>query len=167
MKIIFFIFGLIAIFTTIKAVTHINPIYALLHLIISIFSSSMIFFNFGSDFAGALEIIIYAGSIMVLFIFTIMLISFNKSKQNQKRMHLKFKDWLIPAIISIILINIMIYSILIENNGEIAYKLIKIKEIGINLFGPYILVVELISFLLLSSLVVSFHFGKNIKRRKM
>ena len=69
MEFAFYICGLIAILATLRVITHTNPVHALLYLIISLLAISGVFFSLGAYFAGALEIIVYAGAILVLFVF--------------------------------------------------------------------------------------------------
>lgn len=71
----FYICGLIAILATLRVVTHTNPVHALLYLIISLLAIAGVFFSLGAYFAGALEIIVYAGAIMVLFVFVVMMLN--------------------------------------------------------------------------------------------
>ena len=71
MEFAFYICGLIAILATLRVITHTNPVHALLYLIISLLAISGVFFSLGAYFAGALEIIVYAGAIMVLFVFVV------------------------------------------------------------------------------------------------
>ncbi len=74
MEFAFYICGLIAILATLRVITHTNPVHALLYLIISLLAISGVFFSLGAYFAGALEIIVYAGAIMVLFVFVVRLL---------------------------------------------------------------------------------------------
>lgn len=78
MEFAFYICGLIAILATLRVITHTNPVHALLYLIISLLAISGVFFSLGAYFAGALEIIVYAGAIMVLFVFVVMMLSFGR-----------------------------------------------------------------------------------------
>ncbi len=75
MEFAFYICGLIAILATLRVITHTNPVHALLYLIISLLAISGVFFALGAHFAGALEIIVYAGAIMVLFVFVVMMLN--------------------------------------------------------------------------------------------
>jgi NADH-quinone oxidoreductase subunit J len=61
MEFAFYICGLIAILATLRVITHTNPVHALLYLIISLLAIAGVFFSLGAHFAGALEIIVYAG----------------------------------------------------------------------------------------------------------
>ena len=75
MNALFYISALVAVISTIMVVTRANPVHALLYLILSLFSVALIFFALGAPFVAALEVIIYAGAIMVLFVFVIMMIN--------------------------------------------------------------------------------------------
>jgi len=65
----------VAVLATFRVITNTNPVHALLYLIISLLAVSMVFFALGAPFAGALEIIVYAGAIMVLFVFVVMMLN--------------------------------------------------------------------------------------------
>ncbi|WP_016587074.1 NADH-quinone oxidoreductase subunit J, partial [Yersinia pestis] len=75
MEFAFYIAALVAVVATIRVITHTNPVHALLYLIISLLAISAVFFSLGAYFAGALEIIVYAGAIMVLFVFVVMMLN--------------------------------------------------------------------------------------------
>lgn len=161
MELIFYLFSILTIISTIQVINQNCPIHALLYLIISIISISCIFFTLGSYFAGALEIIIYASAIMVLFIFVIMMLNIDFNLYKKKYFFINYKNNITLLIIESILLLILILSILNSNTHKIIQKFISIKNIGIALFGPYFLIVELVSMLLLSGIVVVFHIGNN------
>ena len=83
MEFAFYICGLIAILATLRVVTHTNPVHALLYLIISLLAIAAVFFSLGAYFAGALEIIVYAGAIMVLFVFVVMMLNLGGTEIEQ------------------------------------------------------------------------------------
>ena len=91
---------------------HTNPVHALLYLIVSLLSIAGVFFSMGAYFAGALEIIVYAGAIMVLFVFVVMMLNPGKTQQDQEREWLKPSLWIGPGIVSLLLLVVMIYAIL-------------------------------------------------------
>nr|VUD22934.1 NADH dehydrogenase I chain J [Salmonella sp. NCTC 7297] len=80
MEFAFYICGLIAILATLRVITHTNPVHALLYLVISLLAISGVFFSLGAYFAGALEIIVYAGAIMVLFVFVVMMLNLGRQR---------------------------------------------------------------------------------------
>ncbi|VDZ89972.1 NADH dehydrogenase subunit J [Lelliottia amnigena] len=160
MEFAFYICGLIAILATLRVITHTNPVHALLYLIISLLAISGVFFALGAHFAGALEIIVYAGAIMVLFVFVVMMLNLGGAEIEQERQWLKPQVWIGPAILSAIMLVVIVYAILGVNDQGIDGTPISAKEVGIALFGPYVLAVELASMLLLAGLVVAFHVGR-------
>ncbi|PKH24406.1 NADH:ubiquinone oxidoreductase subunit J [Enterobacterales bacterium CwR94] len=159
MEIAFYLCGLIAVLTTLRVITHTNPVHALLYLIISLLAVAGVFFSMGAYFAGALEIIVYAGAIMVLFVFVVMMLNLGSTEQQEKDW-LKPAMWIGPSILSLALLAIVVYGILSVNDQGIEGTMIDAKAVGISLFGPYVLAVELASMLLLAGLVVAFHVGR-------
>ncbi|MEY0233463.1 NADH-quinone oxidoreductase subunit J [Providencia manganoxydans] len=162
MEFTFYIAGLVAVLATLRVITNTNPVHALLYLVVSLLALSMVFFSLGAYFAGALEIIVYAGAIMVLFVFVVMMLNLGRSVQEQEREWLAPKNWIGPAILSLVLLALLIYGITSLSYQEgIAGTVISAKEVAISLFGPYVLAVELASLLLLAGLVVAFHVGRD------
>lgn len=160
MKYIFYICSIISIVTTFFIIFNMNPMNVLFCFIVSLLGMSGIFFSLGAYFAGALEIIIYAGAIMVLFIFTIMLLNLGKKTKLQEKRLLNYISCIIPGIISLVLISIFFYYI---NNCFYSDKEINIidtKQVGLSLFSEYILVVEVASLILLCGLIICKHFSK-------
>ncbi|WP_312606429.1 NADH-quinone oxidoreductase subunit J, partial [Kosakonia cowanii] len=103
---------------------------------------------------------VYAGAIMVLFVFVVMMLNMGNSVVEQERNWLTPQIWIGPAVLSAVLLGVMIYAIMGVNDQGIAGTAIGAKAVGITLFGPYVLAVELASMLLLAGLVVAFHLGR-------
>ena len=162
MEFAFYASGLIAILATLRVITHTNPVHALLYLIVSLLAISGVFFSLGAYFAGAVEIIVYAGAIMVLFVFVVMMLNLNSVDQ-QESAWLKPSVWIGPAVLALVLLLVVVRAIFSISSAEIAGNMIDAKAVGITLFGPYVLGVELASMLLLAGLVVAFHVGREDK----
>lgn len=160
MEFAFYVCGLVAVLATLRVITHTNPVHALLYLIISLLAVAGVFFSLGAYFAGALEIIVYAGAIMVLFVFVVMMLNLGGQEVEQERQWLKPSMWMGPAVLSLVLLVVLVYAIHGINDQGIDGKMIDAKAVGISLFGPYVLAVELASMLLLAGLVVAFHIGR-------
>ena len=162
MEFTFYIAGLVAVLATLRVITNTNPVHALLYLVVSLLALSMVFFSLGAYFAGALEIIVYAGAIMVLFVFVVMMLNLGRSVQEQERAWLTPKTWIGPAVLSAVLLGILVYGITsLSHQEKTEGVIITAKEVGISLFGPYVLAVGLASLLLLAGLVVAFHVGRD------
>ena len=70
---------------TTLVITRKQAIHALLYLILSLLAVAVIFFLLGAHFAAALEVIIYAGAIMVLFVFIIIMLNIGSEARREKR----------------------------------------------------------------------------------
>ena len=161
MEFAFYFASGIAVVSTLRVVTGTNPVHALLYLIISLISVAMIFFALGAPFAGALEVIAYAGAIMVLFVFVVMMLNLGPASVAQERGWLKPGIWAGPVLLAALLLLELLYVLFVAPTGAaISGTTVGPKEVGISLFGPYLLVVELASMLLLAGLVVAFHIGR-------
>ena len=156
----FYIAAAVALLATLRVVTNSNPIHALLYLVISLIAVAMIFFAVGAPFAGALEIIVYAGAIMVLFVFAVMMLNLGEGVKEQERVWMKPRFWAGPSFLAAILFaqlwQVMTSAGLPETSGETVSP----KMVGIALYGPYLLAVELASVLLLAALVAAYHLGR-------
>ena len=84
MNIVFYISAAIAVFSTFMVITRFNAVHALLYLILSFFSVAVIFLVLGAAFAAALEIIIYAGAILVLFVFVIIMLNLGPRDRSKR-----------------------------------------------------------------------------------
>src|SRR3954453_20866237 len=69
---IFFLFAALAIGSGVVVVVHRSPIYATLSLVLTLFSMAVLFVLLGAPFVGGLQILVYAGAIVVLFLLVIM-----------------------------------------------------------------------------------------------
>ncbi len=162
MEFAFYLSAIVAVLSTLRVITHTNAVHALLYLIVSLLAVAVAFYALGAPFAAVLEVIVYAGAIMVLFIFVVMMLNLNAENIEQERRWLESSAWAGPAVLTAILLLIMIITLW---GGEPARTIsgepLMAKEVGMLLFGPYLLVVELASFLLLAALVVAAHVGRD------
>lgn len=168
MVVLFYVSGIIAIIATILVIISNNPIYALLYLIFSLLCTSCNLFSLNASFAGSIEIIIYAGAIMVLFMFSIMMFDMKNiilNVCNKEYTFLSLRICVGASLLISALLIIVLFSILQITNCFIdgINCVIDIKQIGITLFGPYMLIVEVASFLLLSALIAVIHIAQEDK----
>ncbi|UDG80305.1 NADH-quinone oxidoreductase subunit J family protein [Candidatus Annandia pinicola] len=153
----FYAFSFISIISTIKVIISKNPVYALMYLIITLSSISGIFFSIGDYLAGSLEIIIYTGAIMVLFIFVIMMLNEDYTK---KKNEIKFR-YLIPTIITLFFLFFIINYFWNElKDKKINIEILDPKIISLNLLNHNMLSLELSSIVLLAGLIVTINIIK-------
>ena len=163
--VLFYIAASVSLIATILVVTRTHASHALIYLIISLLSIAVIFYLLGAPFAAALEIVIYAGAIMVLFLFVVMMLNLGPSQLAQERRWLEPRMWIGPTILAFVLFLEMLY-LLTGTPTTTAGVPISAKQVGLTLFGPYILGVELAGFLLLAALVGAYHFGRRYMRSR-
>ena len=159
MEAAFYVAGAVAVISTLLTITRLNPMHALLYLVLSLLAVAVVFFTFGAPFIAALEVIVYAGAIMVLFLFVVMMLNLGEQTMSRERAWLTPGIWVGPGILSAVLLAEVVYLLSRSDIQQTAGQLITPKQVGIALFGPYVLGVELASILLLGGLVGAFHLG--------
>ena len=164
MELLFYISSIIAILATIMVITRHHPIHALLYLVVSFLAIAMIFVAIGAPFVGVLEVIIYAGAIMVLFIFVVMMLNLDKVTSEQEKQWLKPNVWIGPSILSVLLLGEMVYLLLQTDHPVTDLHTVEPKQVSLSLFGKYVIGVELIGFLLMAGIVGAAHIGKHRKK---
>jgi NADH-quinone oxidoreductase subunit J len=165
MTIAFYIASLIAIISTIMVITRLNAVHALLYLIVSLLSVAVILFILGAHFIAALEVIIYAGAIMVLFIFVVMMLNLGKESEESERKLFDAKMWIGPGILIFILFIEFIIVLSSVPSHYIVENNISPAEVGVSLFTKYVLGVELAAMLLMAGIVGAYHIGR--RKRKV
>jgi NADH-quinone oxidoreductase subunit J len=159
MEIAFYLSGAIAIAATLMVIVGPSAVHALLYLIVSLLAVAVVFYVLGAPFAAALEVIIYAGAIMVLFVFVMMMLNLGKAAAARERDWLNPGMWVGPSILAALLLVELIYIFMQDSSILSSAAVVDSKEVGITLFGPYLLGVELASLLLLAGLVGACHLG--------
>lgn len=160
MNALFYISASIAVVSTLFVITRTNAVHALLYLIVSLLSVAMIFAVLGAPLAAALEVIIYAGAIMVLFIFVIMMLNLGGAHAQDEAKLLTPGVWIGPAVLCSLLAAELVYLLASERARAAAALPLTPKEVGAALFGHYMIGVELASMLLLAGLVGAYHLGR-------
>ena len=161
MQVAFFISGTVAVVSTALAITRLVAVHALLYLIVSLLAVAVVFYTMGAPLVAALEVIIYAGAIVVLFVFVVMMLNLGTEASETERQWLSGRVWIGPVILSALLLAEVIYLIVRSPQLGAASSLTAPKQIGIALYGPYLLGVELASMLLLGALVGVCHLGRS------
>lgn len=159
MEVLFYLASVIAVASTVMVITRMAPAHALLYLIVSLLAVAVVFFTLGAPFAAVLEVLVYAGAIMVLFVFVLMMLNLGDTATQQERLWLKPSMWIGPALMSGVLLAEMAW-LMASGSLQDAAKVVDAKAVGIALYGPYLLAVELASMLLLAGLVGAYHIGR-------
>jgi NADH-quinone oxidoreductase subunit J len=163
MNLIFYIAGGLAVLASLMAITNRNAIHALLYLILSLLSISIIFYISGAPFIAALEVIVYAGAIMVLFIFVVMMLNIGVEEEVEKKW-LTPGMWIMPVIMAVILMVLLAYAVHSSPSGKTLAAVVSPKRVGVSLFTTYLLAVEISAVLLLAGIIGAYHLGKQKKK---
>ena len=159
MTAVFYASAAIAIAATALAITRTNAVHALLYLIVSLLAVAVLFFTLGAPFVAALEVIVYAGAIMVLFVFVMMMLNLGPQAVDEERRWLSARIWTGPLVLTVLLTLEVLYAIGRSTPMPPAV-VIGPRAVGIALFGPYALAVEMASMLLLAGLIGAYHLGR-------
>ena len=159
MELTFYIAAAIATAATFMVIVSVNAVHALLYLIVSFLAVATIFFVLGAPFAAALEVIVYAGAIVVLFVFVAMMLNVTEDVKREKRW-LGLKAWIGPCLLAGLLLAAILRALLAGDFSTAGTGGVESKAVGIALYGPYVLVVELASMLLLAGFIGAYHLGR-------
>ena len=164
MLIIFFIASAVAVIATVMVITQHNLVHALLYLVVSFLAVAMVFYVLGAPFIAALEVIIYAGAIVVLMIFVIMMLNLRQESVAQEKKWLNARIVIGPAILSIVLAGELLYMLSMETPVNLTGEVIGAKAVGMSLYGQYVIGVELSGILLMAGIVGAYHLGRQKKK---
>jgi NADH-quinone oxidoreductase subunit J len=162
---LFYILAALILTSTALAITRRNLVHAVVYLIFSFFGSAFLFYLFGAPLLALLEVIIYAGAIMILFLFIIMMI---KVESSEERMF-PITQWLPAAMISIIYIVIGLLLVYSDPANEITLKIAiaEPQQFGRYLFRRHWLSIEIVSLLLLIAAIGALYLGKKKYKKEV
>ncbi len=161
---LFYIAAAIAVIATIMVITSYHPVHALLYLVVSFLAVSMVFLSLGAAFVAVLEVIVYAGAIIVLFIFVVMMLNLGAETAIQEKKWLQPKVWIGPSLLSVILLGELTMLLLKGTPASFNVQTVDARKVALSLYGEYIIAVELTGFLLMAGIVGAAHIGKHKKK---
>ncbi|MHB1660677.1 MAG: NADH-quinone oxidoreductase subunit J family protein [bacterium] len=164
MEALFYIFSFIAIFSALMVISMRNPLTSALYLVLCFFALAGFYVMLDMQFLAAMQILVYAGAIMVLVVLVIMLLNISKIKSIKSDLHQK----IVGALISLVLFVEVVFYILSgaqkRPSGIFTHALIKktgnTQIIGEFLFTKYMLSFEIASILLFIAIVGAYLFAK-------
>jgi NADH-quinone oxidoreductase subunit J len=154
---LFYILAAVTVIATIFAITEKHPVHAIVYLVTSFFSLAVIFYLLGAPMIAAFEVIIYAGAVMVLFLFVIMMLDLGHP---EKATRPGFTSWLPAAFLGGIIASSVFILAWRHLPATTAGSAIGIKEFSIALFNRYGVAIEIISMQLLFAAVGAFYLGR-------
>ena len=158
---VFYFLAFLSVLSALMVVFSRNPVHSVLYLIITFFSVGGHYLLLSAEFLFAVHVIVYAGAIMVLFLYVIMLLNLNKESEPQKKSLYKF-----AAVISAGLLMMVVVGALKGSDSAMiqfgAHQDIGlVKNLGKLLFTEFLLPFEIVSVLLLAAMVGAVMLGKS------
>lgn len=155
MPLIFYTAGAIAVISTAMVVTRRNAVHALLYLVVSFLALGAMYLAVGAPLAAALQVILYAGAIIVLFVFAVMLIAGGSDEPGGPRGlkgSISPSAFLGPGVLALLLVGELLLA-LRGVDGIAVSRGVPPVEVGAALFGPYVVATEIAALLLLAGMV--------------
>jgi NADH-quinone oxidoreductase subunit J len=159
---LFYLVGLLVLGTTAVAVTRQHMVHAVLYLVVSFFGSAVLFYLLGAPLLAVLEIIIYAGAIMILFLFIVMMLRVEEPQGGL----LPHGRWLPAAGIGGVYLAVVALAAVSEPDGgaPLMTAVATPRAFGSYVFTHHWLAIEIVSLLLLVILFGILHLGKGENR---
>ena len=157
-SLIFYALGVVIVVATALAITRRNPIHAVVYLVVSFLGSGILFFLLGAPFLAAVEIIIYAGAIMVLFLFVVMMFRIEKVEPKGY----PWRQWGPALLVGVLFLSVLSLLAFRDPVGRATLETAMVSpgDFGRFVFQKYWLSVEVISLLLFLGLLAAIHLGK-------
>lgn len=159
---LFFLVAFIAVASAVYFVFARNPLYAILSLVLTMFSIAGLYILLNAQFLAIVQIIVYAGAIMVLFLYILMMLNLNKEDEGSKSNVLKFIGVLTAGILLVGILGLFrgMQDQKIPVSGNIDYSVGLTGNLGKLLFNQYVLPFEIASILILTGIVSAVFIGK-------
>lgn len=152
-----------AVFSALLVVFSKNPVHSVLYLIITFFSIAGHYILLNAQFLAVVHVIVYAGAIMVLFLYVIMLLNLNAETEPHNSNVLKIAATICAGLLMIVLIGSLKGSELIIQQSSGKTDIGLVKNLGKILFKDFLLPFEITSVLLLAAMIGAVMLGKSGK----
>lgn len=164
-EILFWALSALSLFAAIMVVASKNPVHSILFLIVVFFTISGHYILLNAQFLAIVNIIVYAGAIMVLFLFVVMLMNLNAEQEPRKHRLLQFAGLISGGCLFLIIIAAIsetpqASNLIQTTSGNSGL----IKNLGMVLFNDYVIPFEISSVLFLSAMIGAVMIGKKEKQ---
>lgn len=157
---IFLFLSFVAVLSALFVVFSKNPVYSVLNLIVTFFSIGGIYLLLNAQFLAATHIIVYAGAIMVLFLYVIMMLNLNVEAEPNKQTYVKFAAVIAAGLLMLTLVASMKGAEAVAPTALVNDNIGTVELIGKKLFGEFLLPFEISSILLLSAMIGAVYLSK-------
>jgi NADH-quinone oxidoreductase subunit J len=157
---LFAFLSFIAIMFAMMVVLAKNPVHSVLYLVLTFFSIAGHYVLLNAQFLAAVHVIVYAGAIMVLFLFVLMLLNLNEETEPQKSIWLKASATIASGLLLVVLVGSLKGAESIVATNALNTNIGLIENLGKTLFNDFLLPFEVASILLLVAMVGAVLLGK-------
>ncbi len=157
---LFYFLSFLAIMFGLMVVLSKNPIHSVLYLVLTFFAIAGHYVLLNAQFLAAVHVIVYAGAIMVLFLFVIMLLNLNKETEPHKNIWLKLSAAVASGLLLMVLVGSLRNAEMISATNTFNPNVGLIENLGKTLFKEFLLPFEVASLLLLGAMVGAVLLGK-------
>jgi NADH-quinone oxidoreductase subunit J len=154
---LFYILAGVVVVATIFAITERHAVHAIVYLVTSFFALAVIFYLLGAPLVAVFEVIIYAGAIMVLFLFVIMMLDLGHPERVASP---AWRDWWPAVLLGGVLLTATVLLFSVHSSGTAGGGSIGVRDFARSLFQKYGIAVEVISMQLLFALVGALYLGR-------
>jgi NADH-quinone oxidoreductase subunit J len=156
-QILFYVFAAVALLATLLCITEKHPVHAIMYLVTSFFSLAGIFYLFAAPLVAVFEVIIYAGAIMVLFLFIIMMLHQGREEVTASP---RWHDWWPATLVGALVLTSLTAITMRTGTLQLETAAIDLRTFATRLFSFYGVAVELISLQLLFALVGALYLAR-------
>jgi NADH-quinone oxidoreductase subunit J len=157
---LFGILSFLAIMFALMVVFTRNPVNSVLYLVLTFFCIAGHYLVLNAQFLAVVHIVVYAGAIMVLFLFVIMLMNLNEDTEPQKTLISKIIAGCIGGVLLVVLVGSLKGAEQLQLHQAGASQIGLVKNLGKVLFGEFLFPFEIASVLLLAAMVGAIMLGK-------
>ncbi len=154
---LFYILAVVTVIGTILAITEKHPVHAIVYLVTSFFSLAAIFFLLMAPLVAMFEVIIYAGAVMVLFMFVIMMLDLGRPEEAKRP---ALRQWILPLILGGVILAAIIMLVAGHAGAPASTPAISVRDFSLTLFRKYGVAIEIISMQLLFAVVGALYLGR-------
>ncbi len=161
---IFIVFAVTALVSSIVVVAHRSPVHSTLSLVVTLLATAGLFILLGSPFLAALQVLLYTGAILVLFLFVIMLLNIQRERASSARSPLQTWGALVGAFVLAGAVSRLLWDAHAESVAPpLTETFVSLRGVADQLFTTYLLPFEMIGLLLLLAVVVAGWVAKRVR----
>jgi NADH-quinone oxidoreductase subunit J len=168
-EILFFVLAGLTVLSALLTISSKSPVHSILFLIVTFFSISAHYILLNAQFLAVVNIIVYGGAIMVLFLFVVMLMNLNKEDAKFSKPFILLVGSLVSVIFFVLTAGIFVKSDITVNNQALLYSgdIGLTERLGEVLYSDYVVPFELASILFMAAMIGAVLLSKKKKEEKL